>query len=166
MMDVSAVQVDELMKPKHHRRPRVAHGIRPALPRQDIPRRERFAWRAKIHANPPLSAVYRVIIAIIGVIFIIAAGLTGWLPGPGGIPLFLAGMAILATEFRWAHRFTVVFASWLRKMSAWPRRTKQLVTAAFFLAIITGCYLALLIFGIPGWFPQWLIRLLQVLPGL
>jgi len=39
---------------------------------------------------------------IVGMVFIIAAALTGWLPGPGGIPLFLIGIAILATEFEWA----------------------------------------------------------------
>ncbi len=43
-------------------------------------------------------------VLIVGLLFVIASGLTGWLPGPGGIPLFLIGIAILATEFAWAKR--------------------------------------------------------------
>ena len=39
---------------------------------------------------------------VAGCLFIIAAAATGWLPGPGGIPLFIVGIAILATEFAWA----------------------------------------------------------------
>lgn len=44
------------------------------------------------------------IVFVVGTLFIIAAGALGWLPGPGGIPLFLVGIAILATEFTWAER--------------------------------------------------------------
>ena len=33
---------------------------------------------------------------------IIAAGLTGWLPGPGGIPLFVAGLSLLSIHNKWA----------------------------------------------------------------
>jgi len=31
--------------------------------------------------------------------------LFGWLPGPGGIPLFLAGLALLAANHTWAERW-------------------------------------------------------------
>ncbi len=44
------------------------------------------------------------IVIVIGFLFVVAAGLTGWIPGPGGIPLFLIGIAILATEYEWAER--------------------------------------------------------------
>ncbi len=50
------------------------------------------------------ATIRKPIILVIGSIFCIAALLTGWLPGPGGIPLFLIGIAILATEFEWAKR--------------------------------------------------------------
>jgi hypothetical protein len=53
-------------------------------------------WR-----NVPAS-IRKPVVLIIGCLFILAAGLTGWLPGPGGIPLFLIGIAVLATEFEWA----------------------------------------------------------------
>lgn len=35
---------------------------------------------------------------------IFAAGLTGWLPGPGGIPLLIVGLSVLATNHEWAER--------------------------------------------------------------
>ena len=42
---------------------------------------------------------------ILGIMLILSAGLIGWLPGPGGMVLFLLGIAVLATEFTWAERF-------------------------------------------------------------
>lgn len=51
--------------------------------------------------NVPVS-IRKPLVLVVGCLFILAAGLTGWLPGPGGIPLFLVGIAILATEFEWA----------------------------------------------------------------
>jgi hypothetical protein len=50
------------------------------------------------------NSVRKPVVLIIGALFILAAAATGWLPGPGGIPLFLIGVAILATEFEWAER--------------------------------------------------------------
>lgn len=39
-----------------------------------------------------------------GVGLIILSILTGWIPGPGGIPLFLAGLGLLAINHEWARR--------------------------------------------------------------
>jgi hypothetical protein len=39
-----------------------------------------------------------------GYLLIIAAALTGWLPGPGGIPLFIAGLGLLSINNDWARR--------------------------------------------------------------
>lgn len=35
---------------------------------------------------------------------LIAAVLFGWLPGPGGIPLVIAGLSLLAINYEWAKR--------------------------------------------------------------
>lgn len=40
-----------------------------------------------------------------GYLLIIVAALTGWLPGPGGIPLFIAGLGLLSIHNEWARRF-------------------------------------------------------------
>lgn len=38
-----------------------------------------------------------------GYLLLFAALLTGWLPGPGGIPLALAGLGLLSINNKWAH---------------------------------------------------------------
>jgi len=37
-----------------------------------------------------------------GYLLILAAALTGWLPGPGGIPLLIAGLGLLSINNAWA----------------------------------------------------------------
>jgi len=46
--------------------------------------------------------VKRVAIDAAGYLLIVAALLTGWLPGPGGIPLALAGLGLLSINNKWA----------------------------------------------------------------
>ncbi len=46
-----------------------------------------------------------VVFDTIGVAFMIVAVLTGWLPGPGGIPLFIIGLSMLAINHAWAKRY-------------------------------------------------------------
>lgn len=50
------------------------------------------------------ATIRKPIVLIIGLLIVIASPFTGVLPGPGGIPVFLIGVAILATEFEWAQR--------------------------------------------------------------
>lgn len=47
----------------------------------------------------------------LGILLIIGAILFGWLPGPGGIPMFLAGLGLLATNHKWAKDLL----QWLKK---------------------------------------------------
>lgn len=47
----------------------------------------------------------RLVIDIAGGLLIISSLLTGWIPGPGGIPLFLAGLGLLAINHDWARRW-------------------------------------------------------------
>lgn len=46
----------------------------------------------------------RIAIDVLGYLLILAAGLTGWLPGPGGLPLLIIGLSLLATNNEWAAR--------------------------------------------------------------
>lgn len=41
----------------------------------------------------------------LGIVLIILALLLGWLPGPGGIPLLLAGLGLLSINHEWAKRW-------------------------------------------------------------
>jgi len=42
---------------------------------------------------------------LVGVAFMLLAIATGWLPGPGGIPLFIIGLSILAIHHDWAQKY-------------------------------------------------------------
>lgn len=46
----------------------------------------------------------RVLTDAAGYLLIVAAILTGWLPGPGGIPLALAGLGLLSINNAWARK--------------------------------------------------------------
>lgn len=52
-------------------------------------------------ATPP--SVKRILLDTAGYALLLAAALTGWLPGPGGIPLALAGLGLLSINNKWAH---------------------------------------------------------------
>lgn len=51
------------------------------------------------------KAVEIIILDVLGVILMILALLTGWLPGPGGIPLFIIGLSLLAINHEWAEKY-------------------------------------------------------------
>lgn len=44
----------------------------------------------------------RVAIDTAGYLLIVMAALTGWLPGPGGVPLLIAGLGLLSINNKWA----------------------------------------------------------------
>lgn len=58
-------------------------------------------------------------VLVLGLFLVIISPFTGVLPGPGGIPIFLLGVAILASEFDWADRFKKFV---LHHAPAWVRR--------------------------------------------
>ncbi len=92
------------------------------------------------------ATIRKPIIMIIGVIFIIAAGLTGWLPGPGGIPLFLVGIAILATEFAWAKRLQDRVIRDLKQFGETYRQHKIIGTVVIIIAIAIVVGLSVLLY--------------------
>jgi hypothetical protein len=64
----------------------------------------------------------RAIVTIIGLCLIVFAFLIGWIPGPWSIPLVIAGLAVLATEYDWADDFL----TWVRVRY---QRTKEKLKA-------------------------------------
>lgn len=46
----------------------------------------------------------RILVDLAGYLCILAAGLFGWLPGPGGTPLLYLGLRLLAVNNPWADR--------------------------------------------------------------
>ncbi len=96
--------------------------------------------------------------------------LTGWLPGPGGIPLTLAGLAVLASEFAWAHRLLSrarralhAFTRWASRQPAWLRVAGSLTAVA---CALGGLWLGLVLVGPPSVMPAGAVALLDRLPGV
>jgi len=50
----------------------------------------------------------RVLVDAAGYALILASILTGWLPGPGGIPLLIAGLGLLSINNTWAKRLRML----------------------------------------------------------
>lgn len=53
----------------------------------------------------------------LAVLCMILALLTGWLPGPGGIPLFIVGLSLLAINHEWAKRYIDLLRRYADKIS-------------------------------------------------
>lgn len=65
------------------------------------------------------KTVRKPLVLLLGLLLVFISPFTGVLPGPGGIPIFILGMAILASEFSWADRMKD-FA--LRAVPQWIQR--------------------------------------------
>ncbi|GAA1649486.1 hypothetical protein GCM10009744_46210 [Kribbella alba] len=119
---------------------------------------DRWEWRRKIRAHPRKHLIYRIGVGVLGCLLIIAAPLTGWLPGPGGIPLFIAGLAVLASEFEWAQRLLQRVKGWVKDFTTWtgrqPAWLKTLGTLAIFLCVVGATWLYMAVLGVPGWLPD------------
>ena len=100
-------------------------------------RRPRWATRSR-----GMLILYRVGIAVLGGLVLAAGVVLIPYPGPGWLVVF-AGLAILATEFRWAkcvltflrHRYQA-WSAWLRRQHWSIRLLAILLTAAIVLATL------------------------------
>ena len=89
------------------------------------------------------TKVRKPVALFVGLTFVITAGLIGWLPGPGGIPLFLVGVAILATEYSWAERFKRFILHYIRLSSTWLRERPALmwlIVSSSVVILLIGIY--------------------------
>jgi uncharacterized protein (TIGR02611 family) len=130
------------------------------------PEEDRWRWRRKIREDKRKLAVYRIAVALLG-LFLVALGfVSGPIPGPGGIPLVLLGLAVWSSEFEWAHQLMQWFKKQLHSYRTWPRAQKILFWVVFFCCCGLIGYVYLLALGIPGWLPGSAELLLQRLPGL
>ena len=131
---------------------------------------DRWKWRARLRRNPATRRVYRFAVGVLGVLLILLAAITGPLPGPGGIPLALLGLAVLASEFAWAARLLdrvkqvlIRAGEWARRQPAWAHRLGAVATAG---VVVGAAYLYLLALGVPGWLPHDVRAPLLSVPGL
>jgi len=101
---------------------------------------------------------------------VVAGLLTGWLPGPGGIPLVLGGLAVLASEFSWARRllerakrYVQVFTEWAGSKPLWMRWAGSVGAVAL---VVGAVYLWLVVLGTPELLPDAVTSTLVRLPGV
>lgn len=92
------------------------------------------------------ATIRRPVVFLVGAVFIFAAALTGWLPGPGGIPLFLVGIAILATEFERAKQFRDWILRYIELFGKWLRAHKVLGTVLLLLAAGAAVSISVLLY--------------------
>lgn len=78
-------------------------------------------------------SIRRPIVLVVGILMIILAGLTGPLPGPGGVPLFLLAIALLSTEFERAKIIRDWVLDIIKHIGEWWRRHKVVGTLVFVL---------------------------------
>lgn len=81
----------------------------------------------------------------LGVLVMIAAVLTGWLPGPGFVPLFIIGLSLLAINHAWAKRYMKNMQKLSGKLNDIVFSTNPKVRIAYDilspLGIISGIYI-------------------------
>ncbi len=70
------------------------------------------------------TSIRRPIALFVGFTLVLLAGAIGWLPGPGGIPVFLLGIYVLASEFSWADNFKRLILSVIHSIGSWLRKNK------------------------------------------
>jgi len=130
------------------------------------PEEDRWRWRRKIREDKRKLAVYRFAVGFLGLILIALGFIIAPLPGPGGAPLILLGLAVWSSEFEWAHQLMQWFKAKLRRYRTWSGAKKSLFSVAFFSCCGLLGYVYLVTTGIPGWLPESVNLLLQRLPGL
>ena len=74
----------------------------------------RDQWRAFLD-HPAVEMM----LFVIGVLLIIASPLAGVIPGPGGIFVFAAGLALVLRTSMWAKRNYVRFKRWKPTLGSW-----------------------------------------------
>ena len=106
--------------------------------------------RDRLRDRPVADFIYRVAVGVVGLTVLFIGIVAIPYPGPGWAILFL-GLAILATEFYWAHR-TLTFTrghynnamTWFRRQGWWVQALGAVFTAAVVVA-------TLWLFGAVGW---------------
>ncbi|MGH3510600.1 MAG: PGPGW domain-containing protein [Nocardioidaceae bacterium] len=142
------------------------------------PDRPRGRVYRRLHANPVLGALTKVVVTIVGTLVTIVGIITIVTPGPA-VVLIPLGLSILATEWDWAYRLLLyarrkIAKARARELAQDPRvrRRRRLVASAALLVVVGGIAGFLVLFGWPsyavtGWdWAQGRAKWLPELPGM
>jgi uncharacterized protein (TIGR02611 family) len=93
-------------------------------------------WRDRLRERPTYDFTYRIVVGVVGLAVLGLGILASPYPGPGWAIVFL-GLAILATEFEWAHRLLKytrehydLAMDWFKRQGLWVKILGFAVTAA------------------------------------
>jgi uncharacterized protein (TIGR02611 family) len=130
---------------------------------------EDWRWRRKIRSSRPSRLIYRLVVAVIGLVIVVVGLIMVPFPGPGWLVVFI-GLAVWASEFeraqgllRLGRRTLEAWARWLIPQPWWIRGLLLLVTIATAAAVF---WLLLAISGVPGYLPDQVQQWLEKVPGL
>ena len=113
--------------------------------------RRRWArWRDRLRERPAAEFGYRIVVGAVG-LAVLAVGVVAIpYPGPGWAIVFL-GLAILATEFAWAHNLQAHTRRRYDALMAWFRRQGLGVRAAGVALTAAVVVATLWLLGAVGW---------------
>lgn len=94
--------------------------------------------RAKHHWLKLPNTLRRVLVLVLGVLLIVAAGVLGPIPGPGGSILFLLGIAVLASEFTWAERLRDYILSLYKRLVIFVKKRPIFSILVTLVIIVVG----------------------------
>ena len=107
-------------------------------------------WRDKVRDRRAADFLYRIAVAVVGLAVLAVGILAIPYPGPGWAIVFV-GLAILASEFRWAQRLLAFAKQRYDKVMAWFRAQGLWVQAAGVVFTTAVVVATLWLVGAIGW---------------
>jgi len=111
-------------------------------------------WREGIRHRPGANLAYRITVGVAGAVVLVAGIVLIPYPGPGWL-IVIAGLAVLASEFEWAHRALQSVRHYYDTWSEWLGRQPRLVQGAFVLLTATVVLFTLWLLGTVGLLAGW-----------
>ncbi len=128
-----------------------------------------WEWRRKIRSNPHTHLIYRIFVALLGLVIVVPGLFLVPAPGPGWGIVFL-GVAVWASEFEWAQRLLQTARHTLKRwndlLRPQPWWVKGLVLLMTMAAVAVIFWLLFLISGVPAFFPDTIEEWVRRVPGL
>ena len=128
-----------------------------------------WAWRRRIRSKPSTHRIYRIGVALLGLVIVVGGLVAVPAPGPGWLIVFV-GLSVWASEFEWAQRLLrwargrlSRWNEWVQARTWWVKTGLGVGTAALVAAVFWG-YLASQ--GVPGFLPDTVTSWLEGLPGV
>jgi uncharacterized protein (TIGR02611 family) len=101
-----------------------------------VAKRRWARWRDRLRERPTYDLAYRLVVGVVGLVVLGLGILAIPYPGPGWAIVFV-GLAILATEFEWAHRLLKYtrkrydrVMDWFKRQGLWVKILGFAATAA------------------------------------